>query len=43
MRDINKYSDNYLVQDFEIYQVEYRRKKIIEQIAKYHPQRILEI
>lgn len=43
MRDINQYSDNYLVQDFEIYQVEYRRKKIIEQICKYYPQRILEI
>ncbi len=43
MRDIDKYSDNYLVQDFEIYQVEYRRKKVIEQVYKYNPQRILEI
>ena len=43
MRDIDKYSDNYLVQDFEVYQVEYRRKMIIEQIDKYQPHRILEI
>ena len=43
MRDINKYSDDYLVQDFEIYQVKYRRKMVIEQIEKYQPHRILEI
>lgn len=43
MRDINKYSNNYSVQDFELYQVEYRRKMIMEQIDKYHPHRILEI
>lgn len=43
MRDIKKYSDNYSVQDFELYQAEYRRKMIMEQIDKYHPQRILEI
>lgn len=43
MRDINKYSENYSVQDFELYQVEYRRKMIMEQIDKYHPHRILEI
>lgn len=43
MRDINKYTEDYAKQDFEVYQVEYRRKKIIEQIDKYHPKRILEI
>lgn len=43
MRDINKYTDDYRKQDFEVYQVEYRRKKIMEQIAKYDPKRILEI
>lgn len=43
MRDINKYTDDYKKQDFEVYQVEYRRKKIIEQIDKYNPKKILEI
>lgn len=43
MRDIDKYTTNYLVQDFEIYQVEYRRKMIAGQIEKYQPYRILEI
>lgn len=43
MRDINKYTEDYAKQDFEVYQVEYRRKKIIEQIDKYQPKRILEI
>lgn len=43
MRDIERYSDNYFVQDFELYQVEYRRKMIIEQINKYCSKRILEI
>lgn len=43
MRDINDYSKNYSVQDFELYQVEYRRKMVMEQINKYQPYRILEI
>lgn len=43
MRDIKKYTDDYVVHDFETYQVEYRRKKVIEQINLYHPKRILEI
>ena len=43
MRDIEKYTTDYLVQDFEVYQVEYRRRMIAEQIEKYQPQRILEI
>ena len=43
MRDIDKYSDGYLEEGFEIYQVEYRRRMIMEQIDKYHPCRILEI
>ncbi len=43
MRDINEYTGSYLVQDFEMYQVEYRRKKVVEEIEKFHPQRILEI
>ena len=43
MRDIEKYTTDYLVQGFEVYQVEYRRRMIAEQIEKYQPQRILEI
>lgn len=43
MRDIEDYSQKYSVSDFEIYQVKYRRKLVIEQIKRYNPQNILEI
>lgn len=43
MRNIDDYSKNYSVNDFEIYQVKYRRKKILEVIAQYKPSSILEI
>ena len=43
MRDIEKYTEDYSVQDFEVYQVEYRRRMIKEQVDKYQPHRILEI
>lgn len=43
MRDIESYSNKYLVQDFEPYQVNYRRKKVLERLDKYKPHRILEI
>lgn len=43
MRDIEKYTENYMERDFEIYQVEYRRRKVLEQIEKYNPKVILEV
>lgn len=43
MRDIAKYTDDYNQPNFEDYQVEFRRKKILEIIDKYKPQTILEI
>ena len=43
MRDINKYTDEYLKDGFEDYQVKYRRKKILELLAKYPHKHILEI
>ncbi|MDE5590086.1 MAG: class I SAM-dependent methyltransferase [Acetatifactor sp.] len=43
MRNITKYEDDYLQEDFEIYQVEYRRKKILECIDDICPDAILEI
>lgn len=43
MRDIAKYAEDYLQKDFESYQVKYRRKLILEQIAKYKPRKVLEI
>ena len=43
MRDIEDYSKQYAVTDFEIYQVRYRRKLVLEQIKRYNPQNILEI
>lgn len=42
-RDINKYTEDYLVSGFEDYQVRYRRKKILEIIKSYKPINILEI
>lgn len=43
MRDIGDYADCYSINDFEQYQVEYRRKKVIEILEKYNPDLILEI
>lgn len=43
MRDINDYTNRYLVQDFEMYQVKYRRMKVIEQIDEFGPKRIIKI
>lgn len=43
MRDIDKYAEDYVKGDFEIYQVKYRRKMVLEQIAKYKPRKVLEI
>jgi len=43
MRNIAKYTDDYNQPNFEDYQVEFRRKKILEIIDKYKPQTILEI
>lgn len=43
MRDISKYEADYQQEDFEIYQVKYRRKKILEYIEEIGPESILEI
>ena len=43
MRDIADYAMRYQVPGFEAYKVRYRRKKILEIINRYHPERILEI
>lgn len=43
MRDIGLYTERYVERSFEPYQVKYRRRKVIEEIAKYKPQSILEI
>ena len=43
MRDIEDYTKNYLIDNFEDYQVKYRKKKIKEILKKYKPQNLLEI
>lgn len=43
MRDIKKYTKDYSQSNFEDYQVMYRRKKVLEIIAKNSPQSLLEI
>lgn len=43
MRDISRYTQNYLNDDFEKYQVIYRRKKVLEILGRYSHRRILEI
>lgn len=43
MRDINRYTDDYLKESFEDYQVFYRRKKVLEVLEKYPHHRIIEI
>ncbi len=43
-RDIKKYEESYLNNnDFEKYQINYRRKKILEILKKYNPRKVLEI
>ena len=42
-RDIEKYSRDYLNSKFESVMVYYRRKKVLEFLNKYNPQRVLEI
>lgn len=43
MRDIEDYTENYNIPNFEDYQVVYRRKKVLEIIRKYSHNNILEI
>jgi len=43
MRDIKDYSGKYAGQGFEQYKVSYRRRKILDVIKAYHPEKILEI
>lgn len=43
MRDIEKYTADYNQPNFEDYQIIYRRKKILEILNRYKPERILEI
>lgn len=44
MRDVEKYERDYMVADFEhMYQVKYRRKKVLEVIESLQAHRILEI
>lgn len=43
MRNISDYADCYSLNGFEQYQVEYRRKKVIEVLERYNPDSILEI
>jgi len=43
MRNIEEYSAKYMEMDFENYQVHFQRKMLLERIAKYDPQTILEV
>ena len=43
MRNIEDYTNNYLIENFEDYQVKYRKKKLVEILEKYKPQNVLEI
>ena len=43
MRDIDKYTENYIIANFEDYQIKYRRKLILDVMSKYNPKTILEI
>lgn len=43
MRDIKRYTEEYLKPDFEDYQVKYRRKRILEMLDHFPHRRILEI
>lgn len=43
MRNMEDYTNNYMIESFESYQVKYRKKKLVEILEKYKPQHILEI
>ena len=43
MRDLDKYTDEYNIANFEDYQIRYRKRKILEVIEEHAPKRILEI
>lgn len=43
MRNIENYTESYADYGFEKFQVKYRRKLVLEQIARYNPTHILEI
>lgn len=43
MRDIGDYSKKYMVPGFEKYKVIYRRKRLLETIERYKPEKVLEI
>lgn len=42
-RDIQRYAQDYLKDEFENVMVRHRRRKVLEILAQYHPRRILEI
>ena len=42
-RDIEDYTKLYLKDEYEKYQVIYRRKKVLEILNKYQPESVLEI
>lgn len=42
-RDLEKYTEEYLEPNFEDYELQYRRRKILEIMNEYRPQRIIEI
>lgn len=42
-RDLTDYFNNYSNQPFENYQVQYRKKKVLERLNLYSPKNILEI
>ena len=43
MRDINKYTEEYVKSDFEEYLVAYRRKKVLEVLNMVSHRRILKL
>ena len=42
-RDIERYTEDYLKDEFEEVMVRHRRKKVLEILTQYHPRKILEI
>ncbi len=43
MRDIEKYAQDYTAEGFEPIQESFRRKKVLEILRRYEPQKILDI
>ncbi len=43
IRDITKYTEDYIHHDFENVMVKYRREKVLEVLRQYKPKSILEI